>query len=421
MVCCARRITRRTRSCVQRSGTRRRATWVVTWITLSSRPMSSMAKSFVSDSFARISVWPECWTPAAASASLLTGAVTMPSMSPAWQSLTARSIYAYAARPASVLTCALRQRGHIDVGKVEALDGAGLEAAFGRTRHRVKALLRAQDLERGLHHRAVADDHGSAGGGNLRHREGLGRDPGPTPAGSPMVMPRRGRRIVVMPSPRERHEEIGGRSRHAFVSTAGMTPPGRRVGRERGRSLERRRAEVPGAERPQHGQRGLAAREDHQRGGRLGDHAFHGHGEMCGNVPARAFGAFIACHEGRPARANGVHDRGDIRFEGAAYQRSCHARGFERGELRARGRVAAASDNEPRPGPRQGGSRGRQQPQARAAAPASPAEPGEEQAPLPMAASARASRSRSRPHRRPPRRHVPRGSERGPRAGRGLP
>ncbi len=61
---------------------------MVTWMTLSSLPIRSIAKSFVSVSRARISVCPECWTPAAASASLLTGAVTMPSIAPAWQSRT---------------------------------------------------------------------------------------------------------------------------------------------------------------------------------------------------------------------------------------------------------------------------------------------------------------------------------------------
>ena len=92
MVCCARRIVAATRSRVTRSGTRRSATWVVTWMTLSSLPIRSIAKSLVPVSSARISVWPECWTPAAASASLLTGAVTMPSISPAWQSRTPRSM-----------------------------------------------------------------------------------------------------------------------------------------------------------------------------------------------------------------------------------------------------------------------------------------------------------------------------------------
>ncbi len=57
-------------------------------MTLSWSPMRSMAKSVVLESLARISVWPECGTPAAASPSLLTGAVTIPSISRDWQSLT---------------------------------------------------------------------------------------------------------------------------------------------------------------------------------------------------------------------------------------------------------------------------------------------------------------------------------------------
>jgi hypothetical protein len=85
-------MTRPTRSRVTRSGTRRRATWVVTWITRSSLPISSIAKSFVAVSRARISVWPECCTPAAASASLFTGAVTIASIFPAWQSRTPASM-----------------------------------------------------------------------------------------------------------------------------------------------------------------------------------------------------------------------------------------------------------------------------------------------------------------------------------------
>jgi len=56
--------------------------------------MRSMAKSAVPESLARISVWPECWIPAAASASLLMGAVTRPSTSPDWQSFTPVSMYA---------------------------------------------------------------------------------------------------------------------------------------------------------------------------------------------------------------------------------------------------------------------------------------------------------------------------------------
>ena len=89
----ASRIVRSTRSRVTSSGTRRSATWVVTWMTFSSLPMRSMAKSRVSVSWARISVWPECWTPAAASASLLTGAVTIAWISPALASVMARSMY----------------------------------------------------------------------------------------------------------------------------------------------------------------------------------------------------------------------------------------------------------------------------------------------------------------------------------------
>ena len=92
MVCWARRTTRSTRSRVTRSGTRLSATWVVTWITRRSGPINSMAKSRVPESRARISVCPVCSRPAAASASLLMGAVTMPSSWPAWQSVTAVSM-----------------------------------------------------------------------------------------------------------------------------------------------------------------------------------------------------------------------------------------------------------------------------------------------------------------------------------------
>ena len=52
-----------------------------------------MAKSRVSVSRARISVCLECCTPAAASASLLTGAVTIAWISPALASVTAPSMY----------------------------------------------------------------------------------------------------------------------------------------------------------------------------------------------------------------------------------------------------------------------------------------------------------------------------------------
>ena len=77
----ASRIVVSTRSRVTRSGTRRSATWVVTWMTFSSSPISSIAKSRVFGQLRPGSpVWPECWTPAAASASLLTGAVTIASI-----------------------------------------------------------------------------------------------------------------------------------------------------------------------------------------------------------------------------------------------------------------------------------------------------------------------------------------------------
>ena len=54
--------------------------------------MRSIAKSVVPERRARISVWPVWGWPAAASASLLMGAVTMPSRAPDWQSRTAVSM-----------------------------------------------------------------------------------------------------------------------------------------------------------------------------------------------------------------------------------------------------------------------------------------------------------------------------------------
>ena len=55
--------------------------------------MRSMAYALVPVSSARISVCPEWRTPAAASASLLTGAVTIPAIAPSWERRTPRSMY----------------------------------------------------------------------------------------------------------------------------------------------------------------------------------------------------------------------------------------------------------------------------------------------------------------------------------------
>ena len=66
---------------------------MVTWITRSSSPIKSIATSRAPERLARISVCPEWGTPAAASASLLTGAVTIPSTAPSFARSTAVSMY----------------------------------------------------------------------------------------------------------------------------------------------------------------------------------------------------------------------------------------------------------------------------------------------------------------------------------------
>ena len=218
---------------------------------------------------------------------------------------------------------------------------------------------RAQERERGLHHRAVADDHGAARGGDLRRRQGLGGDLGPDAGG------------VAHGDAEQR--ETG--SRHAGPlasatkrSGAPKPPALVRIGSSRrlvdnepaeGESARRRAVELEaaGAERPHHGVRGLAAGEDdagqaRPRRARPSTAAASRAAMSC----ARAFEAGVARHEGGLAGADRGHDLGQVRLARAAEPGARRARRFERVYLGARRGVPAARDDEPASGRGQGGA-----------------------------------------------------------------
>ena len=75
------------------------------------------------------------------------------------------------------------QARRVHVAKVETFERAGLEAGLPRLCHDVQTERGAEQRQRGLHHRAIADDDGATRRRHRRGGQGLGRDLGTHPGG----------------------------------------------------------------------------------------------------------------------------------------------------------------------------------------------------------------------------------------------
>ncbi len=198
MVCCASRMTRPTRSRVTRSGTRRSATWVVTWMTLSSLPIRSIAKSFVSVSRARISVWPGVLDARGGERLLVDRA---------------RSRCRRSRRPGRAARrsrCRRRRRAPPRRSRVDL--GSVAQSTFARSKHSSRpgsnvhsatdfTACRVSGERRSASVAAITERSPMTTGRHAAVTSGCARAlaviSGPTPAGSPMVMPSTGTRAAV--------------------------------------------------------------------------------------------------------------------------------------------------------------------------------------------------------------------------------
>ena len=165
-------------------------------------------------------MWPECLTPAAASASLLSGAVTIAWISPAMARRNRALDVLVAGASGGGAHLAARQRGHVDVGEVEHLERALGPAAVGdRVRPRAaSAVSRRAPAPRASWRRRRSRPAGEAArtDGSAPARAMIS---GPTPAGSPMVTPSTGRFTLPPPSGAET-KRSGGPNPPALVSRA---------------------------------------------------------------------------------------------------------------------------------------------------------------------------------------------------------
>ena len=154
----------RDRACT-RSGTRRSATCVVTWMTRSSLPIRSMAKSRGVGQLGQDLRMPGVLMPGGGQRLLVDGGgdhgVDLVPLAEAH-----RRLDVVIGGPARLgAHRAARQARHVHVLEIEALQGVRGEAALrGRLRTRWSGSGRVEQLERGRQHVARADDDGAAGG-----------------------------------------------------------------------------------------------------------------------------------------------------------------------------------------------------------------------------------------------------------------
>src|SRR2546430_1123837 len=137
------------------------------------------------------------------------------------------------------------QARRVHVAKVETFERAGLEAALPRLRHDVETERRAEQGQRGLHHRAIADDNGATRRGHRGSGQGLGRDlrahPGRIAHGDADEWWTAGHQAA----PRARVKSSSGEPIHPpWSGWEASSRRGRRAGPERARARARHRARV---------------------------------------------------------------------------------------------------------------------------------------------------------------------------------